>query len=150
LQALGLTIIHLVLPNCRTVGWLQKRACTPDQGSKSLMSSHPGPQRRISGGLFQIPCQVGMSSKSIMEHWWIQFTFCRYWFKQSLILLAIQYTRWEVLVTRILNQTTRGQTLWKSIHSKQSGRSSLALTTFLQTKYAHEHFKLLSILHIEL
>ena len=43
----------------------QKRACIPDRGSKESYAkptSHP-PQRRISGGLVQIPSQEGMSSK---------------------------------------------------------------------------------------
>ena len=87
------------------------------KAANSLMSSHPGlPTNNVWWIDSNSYSQEGMSSKTRMEHWCIQFSICHY----SL------YTLWfvghpifqleSILMTITLNQTTRGQTLWRSVH----------------------------------
>ena len=104
--------VHLVLPTCQKL-W---KTCMYSWSRQQIVlcQAIQASQRIMSGGLIQI--QEGMSSKTRMEHWCIQFSICHY----SL------YTLWfvghpifqleSILMTITLNQTTRGQTLWRSVH----------------------------------
>ena len=75
-------------------------------------------QWQMSGGLIQIPCEQGMSNKIRMEDWYSHYWVYILWFVGHPI-----FELGSMLVTRILNQTTRGQILWRSIRLETSSDS---------------------------
>ena len=93
--------------------------------ANSLMPSHLGSPTKFSGELIQIPCQEGTSSKLRTEHWCIRFSI-GYTLNDFVGHLMFE----NLARDRNIDQTTRGQTLWRSIYSWRL--TSLLVVTLLK------------------
>ena len=81
------------------------------------MSSHPGlPMKNVWWIDSNSYSQEAMSSKTRMEHWCLQFSICHYSLHTLDFVGHPIFQLESILMTITLNQTTRGQTLWRSVH----------------------------------
>ena len=107
------------------------------QHVNSLMSSHAGlPTKKVWCVDSNSYSQEGMSSKTAMDHWIIQFSVSHYSLYTLVGHLIFQLE--NILMTVTLNQTTRSQTLWRSIHLETDIITCIPISQqYLQESHSH-------------